>query len=110
MIINNIEFDLKNKCDEQEITYAKKLAECYKNKLPKIVDFILKSDNFKSFYGEKNLIEESIIEKLNKPTIRILNENSGVVTYTEHLFDDTHIISFEFIGLFEKLAYLSIDG
>lgn len=42
--------------------------------------------------------------------IRILNENNGVVTYTEHLFDDIHIISFEFMGVFEKLAYLSIDG
>jgi len=110
MIINNIEFSFKNECNEQEITYAKKIAECYKSKLPKIVDFILKNDDFKSFYGEYNLSEETIFKKLNRPTIRILNENSGVVTYTEHLFDNAHIISFEFIGLFEKLAYLSIDG
>lgn len=110
MIINNIKFDLKNEYNEQEITYAKKLAECYENELPKIVDFILNNDDFKSFYGEYNLNEKSIVEKLNMPNIRILNENSGVVTYTEHLFDDTHIISFEFMGLFEKLTYLSIDG
>ena len=110
MIINNIEFSFKNECNEQEITYAKKIAECYKSKLPIIVNFIINNDNFKSFYREYNSNEEFIVEKLNKPTIRILNENSGVVTYAEHLFDDTHIISFEFIGLFEKLAYLSIDG
>lgn len=110
MIINNIEFSFKNECNEQEIDYAKKIAECYKKELTKIVDFILKNDDFKSFYGEYNLNKEAIVEKLNKPTIRILNENSGVVIYTEHLLDDTHIISFEFIGLFEKLAYLSMDG
>ena len=110
MIINNIEFSFKNECNEQEISYAKKIAECYKDKLPKIVDFILNDDVFKCFYGEYDLNEESIVEKLNMPTIRLINENSGVVTYTEHLFDDTHIISLEFIGLFEKLAYLSIDG
>lgn len=108
--IDGIRYTIDDKPSEEEIQYALSLAKSYKDKISEIIKFIFTNERFIDFYGEFDLTQNDILEKLNKPIIRIINENSGTVTYCNHTLDNTHIISFEFIGKFEKMAYLCIDG
>lgn len=108
--INNIEFGIDNIPTERELSYVYTIAENYSKKLYKIADYMLQNNNFKEFFECNNMLEQELIEKLNTPSIRIINENEATISYCKHILDSTHIISFEFIGVFEKMAYLSIDG
>lgn len=108
--INNVEFCIGNIPTERELSYVYTIAENYSRKLYKIANYMLQNNNFKEFFGCNNMLEQELIKNLNTPTIRIINENEATISYCNHTLDSTHIISFEFIGVFEKIAYLSIDG
>jgi len=51
----------------------------------------------------------SIDEKLGKPIIRRFG-NLSVLTYTEHEFDEDHLLDIEIKGLYNEILEISIDG
>lgn len=108
--INNIEFSISHLPTESEFNYIKTLSESYEKNLNKIANYMLSNDNFKIFFDCLNIKLNKLVNLLDIPNIRIMNENQASITYCNHKLDKTHIISFEFIGIFEKFAYLSIDG
>lgn len=107
-ILDGIEFTIDNDPTENEVIYATRLVKAYNDNLSNIAKFILNDESFIEFYG--NFDESELIKLLKKPTIRIIRENEGVLSYCNHRLDDEHIISFEFLGDFSKMAYLTIDG
>lgn len=108
--INNIEFCIDKLPTEMELVYITTISNCYEENLYKIANYMLKDNSFKEFFNCNNMLAQELIEKLNTPTITIINENLVNITYCNHTLDNIHIISLEFMGVFEKLAYLSIDG
>lgn len=103
--LKNIEF---NKEDVNISSYAKEIINAYSNNERKIAEYMIKDNNFTSFYP--NISLDVLINSLKEPEIRILDNNSGVLSYCNHTLDNEHVISLEFKGLFEELYYLSIDG
>lgn len=108
--INNIEFYITHLPTESEFNYIKTLSENYEKNINEITNYMLSNDNFKKFFDCSNITLNELVNLLDIPNIRIMNENHASITYCNHKLDKTHIISFEFIGIFEKFAYLSIDG
>lgn len=103
--IKNIEVNYE---DIKVSNYAKKIIKAYPNNVKRICEYMIKDINFISFYP--NITLDMLISSLKKPQIRIMDSNSGVLSYCNHTLDNEHIISLEFKGLFEELYYLSIDG
>lgn len=102
--IRNIIFVSYKEQNSDYINKLYKLADNYHNNLNHIIEFMI--PDLKEFYDELN--ENDIKEKLSKPTI---NYDNRTVNYLEHLFDDEHIFTFEFLDdNFEELQYFSIDG
>lgn len=108
--IDNIEFSISHLPTESEFNYIKTLSESYEKNLNEIANYLLSDDSFKTFFACLNITSNELVNLLDIPNIRIMNENQASITYCNHKLDKTHIISFEFIGIFEKFAYLSIDG
>lgn len=108
--INDIEFYIDMLPTEAELSYVYEIAKNYSKKLDEIAQYMLQDDNFKEFFKCNNMLKKELIEKLNAPTIRIINENEATISYCNHTLDKTHIISFEFMGIFNQMAYLIIDG
>lgn len=110
ILTNNIIFNLDTMPSIKENEYIDKITKEYNCKKHKIANFLLQSNNFKEFFKCNNISIDELVNKLNNPIIRIINENYANISYCNQTLDNIHIISFEFIGVFEKLAYLSIDG
>ena len=110
ILTNNIIFNLDAIPNFEEKKYIDKIIQEYNCQKHKIANFLLQSNNFKGFFKCNNISTEELINKLNIPTIRIINENYSTVSYCNQTLDTAHIISFEFTGVFEKMAYLNIDG
>jgi hypothetical protein len=95
-------------CDEVSEGFeelAARIAELYPQRLEDIADFLIK-EGICDFFGE--LTPDEIMDGLGVPRIDI---GSRTVTYTEHSFDDVHIISFEYDDEeLDGFMYLSIDG
>lgn len=89
------------------IIKIEKIIESYSQKIKEIAKFCKESECFKKCYPEET--EESIIRKLNKPVIRFFGEE-GTLTYSEHEFDEDHILDIDFDGILEKFSYIGIDG
>lgn len=100
--ISGILFVCQDVEDEYE-EYAEELAECYKENLPEILDFMM--EDIQEIYGE--ISPEELIQKLGRPMIDL---DVQVLTYLEHTLDGEHIIEVEFDGVFEELLYFNIDG
>lgn len=109
--INNIEFSISHLPTESEFNYIKTLSENYAKNLNEIANYMLSNDSFKAFFDCLNITPPNeLVNLLDIPNIKIINEGQASITYCNHKLDKIHIISFEFIGIFEKFAYLSIDG
>ena len=84
---------------------AETVAENYAARLDDIADFLI-SEGICDVFGE--LTPDEIKDGLGVPQIDIGNQ---IITYTDHTFDEEHIISFDYddreLGGF---MYLSIDG
>ena len=80
---------------------AKRLAKEYKEKLPLIADYIIKT------YG---IISKEIflvmLEKMTIPWIFLKENNSGTIAYS----DSDYVIELSFTGDFEKFGDFSIDS
>lgn len=103
MAINGVRFV----CEEVEEGYAEtaaRLAEIYHSKLESIAQFLLNED-ICDFFGK--LTAEQIIASLGVPEVDL---DSDQIIYAEHQFNNPHIISFEFEGMFDAFHYLCIDG
>ena len=109
-IISNVKFSISHIPTDIELNYIKRIAEEYKNNINKIVEYLLEDNGFKQFFNCNDITVTELIEKIGIPTIRIINDNEADITYCEHKLDREHIISFEILGIYEKFAYLSIDG
>lgn len=83
---------------------ARALAEAYRANERRIMEFITGDDHFIAFFGE--IDPDEAREALETPMIDLDLEQ---VSYMGG-FDDDHMISFEYVGLFEELLYISIDG
>lgn len=93
-------------CDEVEEGFeelAVRLAECYRNRLAAIADFML--PDIIGMYGE--MTREDLIGKLGKPTIDL---GINMLFYLEHTLDNSHMIEMEFEGAFENFFCLAING
>ena len=108
--INNIEFSISHLPRESEFNYIKILSENYEKNLNEIANYMLSDDSFMTFFNCLNITPNELVNLLDIPNIKIINESQASITYCNHKLDKIHIISFEFIGIFEKFAYLSIDG
>ncbi len=93
--------------DEPEKGYmeqVKTISEKYYVNLNLIVEFMV--PDITKVFGKFRLDE--IKEKLGKP---VIDCDNGQVNYLEQSFDDTHIITFEFLDdEFKHLHNFSIDG
>ena len=83
---------------------ARALAKAYRENERRIMEFITDDDHFIAFFGKHDPDEAR--EVLETPMIDLGLEQ---VSYMGG-FDDCHMVSFEYGGLFEELMYLSIDG
>lgn len=88
---------------EEFVGVAKKIAECYDNKLAQIAEFI--SEETKEFYGDKS--QNEIMNALGSPQIDL---GCMTITYLNHTLDQEHIIEMEYDGVLEEFYNLSIDG
>lgn len=92
---------------EEELVFSGKLLDLYSENLTKIIDTCVKSETFKYCYPDEDV--HSIEEKLGKPIIRRFG-NLSVLTYTEHEFDEDHLLDIEIKGLYDEILEISIDG
>ena len=92
---------------EEELVFLDKLLDLYSENLTKIIDACVKSETFKYCYPDEDV--HSIEEKLGKPIIRRFG-NLSVLTYTEHEFDEDHLLDIEIKGLYDEILEISIDG
>ena len=92
---------------EEELVFSGKLLDLYSENLTKIIDACVKSETFKYCYPDEDV--HSIEEKLGKPIIRRFG-NLSVLTYTEHEFDEDHLLDIEIEGLYDEILEISIDG
>lgn len=92
---------------EEELVFSGKLLDLYSENLTKIIDDCVKSETFKYYYPDEDV--HSIEEKLGKPIIRRFG-NLSVLTYTEHEFDEDHLLDIEIEGLYDEILEISIDG
>ena len=92
---------------EEELVFSGKLLDLYSENLTKIIDACVKSETFKYCYPDEDV--HSIEEKLGKPIIRRFGSLS-VLTYTEHEFDEDHLLDIEIKGLYDEILEISIDG
>lgn len=93
-------------CESVEEDYelrAKRIALCYKDKLPQIANYMLK--DIKQCYGEISC--EDLIASLGTPLIDLTR---NTLTYLEHKLDSVHILEIEFGGDLDEFFYFSIDG
>jgi len=108
--INNIKVYVKE-LDEKIVNYAEDLVKKYANNLDKIVGFMLNSNVFNNESGiYKNVSKEKLLKSLNDPCFRLTSNKHCEIIYYNHTLDKENIISFEVGGVYEKLAYLSING
>ncbi len=108
--IGEIDFCIDHEPSDIEESYTIELSKAYDEKIMKIMNFILTNEDFEYAFEQDNMTEEELIESLGTPIIQIINENEGTLTYWNQSLDDEHIILFEFIGKFDELLNLSIDG
>lgn len=101
----SIDEELMNK---QTTAYAVEILTVYSEKLSTICDVMIDNEEFIAFFDDVKKDEMS--EKLHAPSIRILDENEGVISYCNHDYDDTHIIDIEFSGILEDFSNVAIDG
>ena len=92
---------------EEELVFSSRLLDLYSENLTKIIDACVKSETFKYCYPDEDV--HSIEEKLGKPIIRRFG-NLSVLTYTEHEFDEDHLLDIEIKGLYNEILEISIDG
>ena len=109
-IIDNIKFSISHRPTDTELKYIKSISAEYEKNIIKIAEYLLSDRSFKQFFNCNNITNAELIENLDIPTIRILKENNAEISYCNHKLDKQHIISFEVLGVFQKLDYLSIDG
>jgi len=103
-VLKSTKMDITIKTKDTElIEYAKKLYEEYENNLMSIAKYML-SEEF------SNYTEEEIIDKLGKPSVRIVSKNSADFSYEENLLEENYIISFEVTNVYEEYDCLTIDG
>ena len=82
---------------------AKELAECYEERLPEIVAYIL--PELEEIF--ENLTAEKLTAALGKPRIDL---DGCVITYLEQTLDKSHIFDLEFDGALEEFLEFSMDG
>lgn len=88
--------------DYEEI--ANDIRQSYNRNIKHIAETIY--DEIKDMFDIADVDE--VISKLGKPQI---NPDNGQVVYCENSFDDTHIISFEYLDdEFNEIEYVSVDG
>ena len=92
---------------EEELVFSSRLLDLYSENLTKIIDACVKSETFKYCYPDEDV--HSIEEKLGKPIIGRFG-NLSVLTYTEHEFDEDHLLDIEIKGLYDEILEISIDG
>jgi len=100
-VIDGVEFSCEEESASEE--EARRLAQCYHENLPKILDFLF--SELEEVYGK--LDREKLPDVLGRPRIDL---DTFQVLYLDHSLDGEHIISFEFGDGFESMENLSIDG
>lgn len=97
VIIRMIDVDSADKNKMQEI------ADAYEKKKVDIIEFVFHS--LQERYSE--LKADGLEEALGIPVIDI---DADQVLYYKQTIDAEHVFSFEYIGMFDKCAYFSING
>jgi hypothetical protein len=106
--INGIEIMIsKDDMSEEILSLANAIVTLYPTKIDDIVEFLVKEKFIEECFGVHS--NEEIARKLREPRIRV-NPLFGMVDYCNQEFDDIHVISVEFIGVFERFFYPSLDG
>ncbi|MCL2456244.1 MAG: hypothetical protein FWD19_01690 [Defluviitaleaceae bacterium] len=90
------------------IGFEEKVLQAYPQKIGKIAEYLSKNDAIRNMYNFPSM--EEIISKLNEPSLRVFNNDSGVLTYCNHEFDNIHVIDLEFDGILERFFEVCIDG
>ena len=93
---------------ELMIGFEEKVLQAYPQKIGKIAEYLSKNDAIRNMYNFPSM--EEIISKLNEPSLRVFNNDSGVLTYCNHEFDNIHVIDLEFDGILERFFEVCIDG
>lgn len=106
--INGFNIEIPETCfSDEKVSFVNKLIAAYYEKLPDIAQFCAKSECFEECYPEETA--ETIMEKLNLPSISIDNDG-GILTYCDHELDSDHLIDVEFSGLMDSFFSVNIDG
>ena len=87
--------------------FTDKIWRAYPEKLSEIAEYFSQDEGIKIFFN--NPSKEEIIAKLHEPTLMTF-DGGGVLTYSNHEFDDIHIIDLEFSGVLEEFDCVNIDG
>ena len=104
-----LEFDDVIICWEEEPEndyeeYANDVRNAYNRNIKHIAEAIF--DEIKDMFDIKDVDE--VISKLGKPQI---DPDNGQVVYCESSFDDSHIITLEYLDdEFNEIEYVSVDG
>jgi hypothetical protein len=87
--------------------YEEKIWQAYPEKIAKIAEHLFQDEGMRICFNHPSVDE--IVAKLNEPSLRVFDD-SGVLTFCNHEFDNIHVIDLEFSGVLEKFSYVSIDG
>ena len=91
-----------------DLAFGESVARVYKEKLANIAEHLANDEGMKDCFG--TLSKEEIIAGLNDPIVRVTGDGDGLLTYCNHVFDDTHIIDLEFDGALESFCDVTVDG
>ncbi len=80
------------------------LEQVYPLKLDQIAAYML-ANGLTDLYGQRSI--DQVKDGLGKPYIYPETEE---IFYTDHKFDQEHILSLEYEGFFESFSNFSIDG
>ena len=106
-VVNGIEISIsENEMSDSVIRFAEKVLNEYPKKIAKIAEHISQEKWISNTY---NLTKEEIAEKLHTPAINIC-EGNGLLSYCENEIDIDHILDVYFLGVFEKLYDVVMDG
>ncbi len=101
--INGITF-VCDEADSASEERASAIANCYKEKLSEIAEFMI-SEGISEYFGD--ISQSNITKSLGFPIISL---DRNTITYPDNGFDDMLIIEFHFKGILEEFYGLDIDG
>ncbi|MBD5085435.1 MAG: hypothetical protein HDT33_10400 [Clostridiales bacterium] len=102
--------DIRFSCEQPTPSlkaFANRLARKYRDRLPFLAEFVVKSDEFLETYGVLSADEfMALLKEMTIPWVFLHSGHHGTIAYC----DSDYVIEFAFTGDFETFDDLSVDS